>query len=62
MSKSGASALNDDANLLMDMNKLCGDRRNDKEVLSLYQEGFNAEYFVAVVEDSKVWEPILERA
>jgi len=62
MSKSGASALNDDANLLMDMTELRGDDKNDRETGSLYQNGFSAESFVDVIENSKIWEPILERA
>ena len=55
-------ALNDDANLLMDMTELCGEGGNDREAATLYQERFSAESFVAVVEGSKIWEPILEMA
>lgn len=55
-------ALNDDANLLMDMTELCGDGKNDRETGSLYQNGFSAESFVDVIENSKVWETILEMA
>jgi hypothetical protein len=54
-------ALNDDANLLIDMTELCGDEENDREADSLYQNGFSAESFVDVIESSKIWESILEK-
>jgi len=52
-------ALNDDANLLMEMTELCGDE-NDREAGSLYKNGFNAKSFVDVIESSKVWGNIIE--
>jgi hypothetical protein len=53
-------ALNDDANLLMDMTELYGDDENDREADSLYQNGFSAESFVDVIENSKIWESLLD--
>ncbi|AAZ27646.1 hypothetical protein [Colwellia psychrerythraea] len=53
-------ALNDDANLLMDMTELYGDDENDREADSLYQNGFSSESFVDVIENSKIWESLLE--
>jgi len=52
-------ALNDDANLLMDMTEICDDE-NEREAVSLFQNGFSAESFVDVIKNSKIWESLLE--
>ena len=53
-------ALNDDSNLLMDMSELSGHDENDREADSLYKNGFSVESFVDVIENSKIWESLLE--
>ena len=48
-------ALNDDAALLMDIKNIASSNEGNERVTSLYQEGFSAESFVNVIEQSKIW-------
>jgi len=48
-------ALNDDVSLLMDIENIASSNGYDERVTSLYQEGFSAESFVKVIEQSKIW-------